>query len=248
MKSVISVDSGPLVDKAIAQRAGIGWYGKNTLIYSKDSGSRIFLGEILCDLELEADESQKSKCSECNICLRACPTGALRVDKPYKINPLRCISYLTQKSGFIPLDKRGLIGNRIFGCDICQDVCPFNKTRVIKDKDEFKPLIDNPVKLEGILRMGNREFEKRFGHTALYWRGKNIIQRNAVIALGNLGREDSVDILIGILEHPSPIVRGHVPWALSKIGVDSLDKVLSKTLKREKDERVIKEIKLVLDK
>jgi epoxyqueuosine reductase len=245
VKYLVSVDSGLLIDKASANRAGVGWYGKNTLIYCNSFGSRVFLGEILCDLELEPDEPQKNRCGECTLCLEACPTGALK--EPFIIDPLKCISYLTQMKGFVPYDKRELIGNWIYGCDICQEVCPYNKKRIKEYKSGFEPLIDEYVDLKKILSVNSKQFKEHFGHTSLYWRGKNTIQRNAVIALGNLAREDSAEYLITLLESPSPIVRGHVPWALNKIGIKSADIELLKALKREKDERVIIEIKRALD-
>lgn len=245
VKYLASVDSGLLIDKASAYRAGVGWYGKNTLIYCNGFGSRVFLGEILCDLELEPDEPQNNRCGECTLCLDACPTGALK--EPFNIDPLKCISYLTQMKGFMPHDKRELIGNWIYGCDICQEVCPHNIKRIEKDKNEFKLFIDGYVELEKIVNMNNKRFQEYFGNTALYWRGKNTIQRNAVIVLGNLACEDSAQLLIPLLESPSPIVRGSVPWALDKIGIKSANRLLSKALEREKDERVIAEIKRVLD-
>jgi len=235
------VDSGALVDKAAAWRSGIGWFGKNTLIYTEGYGSGVFLGEILCDLDIMPDKPLTSKCGNCDLCIKACPTGAL--ESPFTLDPYKCISYITQMSGFIPREKRDVIGNWIYGCDICQEVCPFNK----RENSGILPVIEGCIDLVKLLKMQNKEFNNYFGKTALCWRGKNVIQRNAVIAMGNIGDEGAVRYLVELLQHPSPLVRGHVPWALRKIGSKKGKIALEKVLKTEREERVKNEIVFCLE-
>lgn len=230
------VDSGALVDKATAWRSGIGWFGKNTLIYTEGYGSGVFLGEILCNLDIMPDKPLTSKCGNCDLCIKACPTGAL--ESPFILDPFKCISYITQMSGFIPCEKRDIIGNWIYGCDVCQEVCPFNK----RENSGILPVIEGYIDLVKLLKMGNKEFNNYFGKTALCWRGKNIIQRNAVIVMGNTGDKGAVRYLVELLQHPSPLVRGHVPWALRKIGSKEGKTALERALKTEKEERVKDEI------
>jgi epoxyqueuosine reductase len=241
----IVVDDELMIDRACAQRAGIGWFSPNTCITTQKYGSWVFLGEVLTDLEIEPDAPAFSECADCNRCVKACPTGALV--KPYIMNPYRCLSYITQMSGYIPWEFRETMGHRIYGCDTCQMACPINNKAVSADKPELMPIL-NPVQdIVKLLDIDNNTFKLTFGGTAAGWRGKNIILRNAVIALGNYRDEAAIPTISKVLrESPSPVVRGHAAWALAVTsGVRAKTKLLE-ALKRETDDDARCEIEYVL--
>ncbi|MCR4429902.1 MAG: tRNA epoxyqueuosine(34) reductase QueG [Tepidanaerobacteraceae bacterium] len=180
----IFVDTGSLMDKAAARRSGIGWIGENTCLFTPELGSWVFLGEILTDIEFEPDKPAPDLCDHCGKCVQACPTGALTA--PYQMNPHRCLSYITQKRGPILEEFRKLLGSRIFGCDTCQEACPKNKSVRIPHHPEFVPdfpLITDLTELAIIDKTG---FERIFKPTAAGWRGRNVLRRNAICALGNV--------------------------------------------------------------
>lgn len=177
------VDTGPLVDRELAKKAGIGYYGKNCSIINDEFGSFIFLGYILTDLELEEEEPVEEKCGDCNLCIESCPTKALY--EPYRLNPNRCISFLTQTKGSIDEELKVKMGRSIYGCDICQSVCPKNKSVRKSTHEEFIP-IKTHLDLEEILKISNREFKRKYGHMSFSWRGKGIIKRNAEIIYSNV--------------------------------------------------------------
>lgn len=231
---LVMVDTGPLVDREIAYRAGLGWYGKNCSIITPSHGSAVFLGEMLTNLDLEADPALEKECGECSICLEMCPTGALVA--PYTLDARRCISYLTQMKGVIPRELRRMMGTSIYGCDRCQQYCPYNR-KIIKDH-RGNTLVD----LKELLDMGKREFSARFGKSAAGWRGLNLLKRNAVIALGNLKREEGLPLLEKAIKHPSPVIRGHAAWAIGQIGGIKGKGILKKALASERDPYVLKEI------
>ncbi|MDI3482112.1 MAG: epoxyqueuosine reductase [Tepidanaerobacteraceae bacterium] len=222
----IFVDTGSLMDKSAALRAGIGWMGENTCLFTPEMGSWVFLGEILTDIEFEPDEPLPDLCDHCGKCMRACPTGALTA--PYRMNPHRCLSYITQKRGSIPEEFRELLGSRIFGCDTCQEVCPKNKTVKVPHHPEFVPdvpLITDLMQLAVIDKTG---FERIFRSTAAGWRGKNVLRRNAICALGNIWKEDAsyfrgifekevAALLKGLAQDPSEVIREQARWTMEKI-------------------------------
>lgn len=211
----IFVDTGSLLEKAAAQRAGIGWIGENTCLFVKDLGSWVFLGEILTDLDFEPDEPAENLCDHCGNCVRACPTGALFA--PYQINPFMCLSYITQMRGNIPKEFRSLMGNRIFGCDTCQEVCPKNLKVKIPNHQEFIPNMPVETDLYKLVKMQNAEFKVSFGKTAASWRGKNVIRRNAICALGNIRHKASSEVFKELLNDPSEMIREHARWALKRM-------------------------------
>ncbi len=217
------VDTGPLVDRELAVKAGIGYYGKNNLVINDDYGSSIFLGHILTDLELEFNERQESKCGDCDLCLRACPAGAL--EEPYRINPKKCISYLTQTKDKIPEEYRKKMGIKIYGCDTCQLVCPKNKGIKKSCHEEFIPTITKGyMDLEELFQISNRQFKEKYGHMAGSWRGKNILKRNALIALANMKKEENLELILQFLEDENPMIREYAQWAKKNIFFTSISK------------------------
>lgn len=211
------VDTGPLVDREIARRAGIGYYGKNCSIINDQYGSFIFIGYILTDLPIDEYSSPvKSKCGDCDLCLRACPTKAL--EGPYRVNPKRCLSYLTQTKNMIPYELREKMGTRIYGCDTCQMVCPKNKGIKIPNHPEFMPIkTKGYMDIEELLTISNSEFKKKYGEMAGSWRGKSILKRNGIIALGNMRSKENIKLLTPLLNDQNPIIREYVLWAMEKI-------------------------------
>lgn len=236
------VDTGELADRAVAERAGIGWSGKNCAIITPEFGSYVYLGEMITSIPFEPDISIEDQCGSCTKCLEACPTGALV--QGGQIDAQRCISFLTQTKGFIPDEFREKIGNRIYGCDSCQTACPHNKGKNFHFHEEMEPNpeVAKPL-LRPILKLSNREFKNKFGHVAGSWRGKKPIQRNAIIALAHFKDETAVPDLIDILENEAnPVAKGTAAWALGKIGGETALHALQKAKEQETDYEVQKEI------
>ncbi len=263
------VDTGRMVDRAVAQRAGLGWYGKNTNILTKGWGSWIFLAEIVTNLPLMTDEPLKANCGSCEICLHACPTGAL--PNPYELDNTRCIAFLTiELRGSIPLELRPLMGNLIFGCDICQEVCPVNKVAEkrlgLRDTNgrpiisaqnirkgatfhqEFRsrPPVGSSPELIPLLSLTEEEFRERFRHSPIKRAKRRGLLRNVCVALGNIGDPQAVPALIGALHDHEPLVRGHAAWALGCIGDEQALVALRAALEMEEDMEVRKEIQCAL--
>ncbi|OLS03862.1 tRNA epoxyqueuosine(34) reductase QueG [Tissierella creatinophila] len=214
------VDTGPLVDRELAKRAGIGFYGKNCSIINKDYGSFIFLGYILTDIEITPDNPLEDGCGDCDLCLRACPTGAL--ESSYDLNPKKCISYLTQTKETISRELRKKMGTKIYGCDTCQRVCPKNKGVKLSSHEEFIPTITGGVMdLEKLLFMSNKEFKREFGSMAGSWRGKNILKRNAIIAIGNIGDEKNIPLLLEVKKDSNLLLEEYIDWAIENILTNS---------------------------
>lgn len=236
------VDTGELVDRAVAERAGIGWSGKNCSIITPEFGSYVYLGEMITSIPFEPDEPIEDRCGDCTKCIDACPTGALV--QGGQINANRCIAYLTQTKDFIPEEFRDKIGNRIYGCDSCQTACPENKGRdyhfhgeMEADPEQVKPL------LKPILTISNREFKERFGSLAGSWRGKKPIQRNAIIALAHFKDESAIEEIGKVLlKDERPVMRGTAAWALGKIGGRQSTELLGKAQTIEQDQDVLSEI------
>ncbi|MGG3739510.1 tRNA epoxyqueuosine(34) reductase QueG [Aeribacillus pallidus] len=236
------VDTGELVDRAVAERAGIGWSGKNCSIITPEFGSYVYLGEMITNLPLEPDEPMEEQCGECTKCLDVCPTGALV--GPGQLNAQRCIAFLTQTKGFLPDEFRDKIGNRLYGCDTCQTVCPKNKGKDFHLHEEMEPdpEIAKP-RLLPLLSISNREFKEKFGHISGAWRGKKPIQRNAILALAHYKEEAAVWELINVMRSDErPVIRGTAAWALGKIGGNEAYEALLEAKEREKDPDVLAEI------
>jgi len=215
------VDTGPIVDRAAAVRAGIGWFGKNANVLTREFGSWVLLGEVITTLELPPDEPLAKSCGQCVECIGSCPTGAIGADG--SVDGRRCISDLTQLRTPIPRDLRAAIGNRLWGCDDCQTVCPVNQRKELAAKTkahaEFAPLphVGTSMDLPAVLRMTKSQFRAWFGPTSMAWRGKGVLQRNAAVALGNSRDPAAVAPLIEALNDRKPLVRGHAAWALGNL-------------------------------
>ncbi len=243
------VDTARIADRAAAQQAGIGWYGKNTNILTRRYGSWVLLGEILLPIALVYDQPIERDCGACDLCLHACPTAALDPNDPYSLITKRCISYLTiEERGPIPRELRPQMGDNIFGCDICQDVCPHNVrvgTRLPEQgrgHAEFRNGIGPTPELIPLLSLDDDSFRARFKGTPLRRAKRDGFLRNVAIALGNIGDPSTLPALIAALDDPSPLVREHIAWAIGRIGGDVARAALEARLVIEDDARVRGEI------
>jgi epoxyqueuosine reductase len=218
------VDTGPLLERDLARRAGLGWFGKNTNLIHPDIGSFFFLGALLVDLDLAPDEPfDADRCGTCTRCLDACPTSALV--EPRVLDATRCISYLTiELKGEIPEELREPMGSLLYGCDICQDVCPWN---VSFAQDLQEPALapratlatqDARVLARDILSMTDEGFRTAFKRSPMKRAKRRGLARNAAVVLGNIGDEHDVHALTAVLDDPEPLVRQHARWALERIG------------------------------
>ncbi|NLW39699.1 MAG: tRNA epoxyqueuosine(34) reductase QueG [Tissierellia bacterium] len=240
------VDTGPLMDREVANRAGIGYYGKNCSIINDEYGSFIFLGYMLTDLELDiGDKRPASKCGDCTLCIDACPTKAL--EGPYRVNPKKCISYLTQSKDSIPYELREKMGVKIYGCDTCQRVCPKNKGVKKSDHQEFIPkLTKGYMDIEELFFISNRQFKDKYGRMAGSWRGKNILKRNGIIALVNMKDRENIRLIEPLLKDPNPMTREYAAWALLKLDYDYGRVVVGEWIKIENDEGVKSELEKLI--
>ncbi|WP_130616699.1 tRNA epoxyqueuosine(34) reductase QueG [Cohnella abietis] len=247
-KLMSMVDTGALSDRAVAERAGIGWSAKNCSIITPELGSWVYLGEMLTDLPLPPDKAilDVDGCGDCTLCIDACPTGALV--GPGQLNAQKCISFITQTKGFVDDEMKLKIGNRLYGCDTCQIVCPVNRKIDMRHHEELipDPEVAKPL-LRPLLKMGNREFREKFGMGSASWRGRKPIQRNALIALGNFRDQESVpDIAEVLREDPRPVLREAAAWALGRIGSDEALEYLRKAQTSEKEVEVLSAIERAL--
>jgi epoxyqueuosine reductase len=242
------VDTGPVLERAYAAEAGLGFIGKNTCLIHPKMGSWLFLGEILLDTELEPTPRETGiSCGTCHRCLDACPTGALVA--PHVLDARRCISYLTiELKGPIPPDLRPSMGNWIYGCDACQAVCPWQKfARPTHEKSFFATGSDyNTPALLDLIATNEEAFHRRYATTSILRIGRSRLLRNAAVALGNWGASQAIPALAGALADPEPLVRGHAAWALGRIGGREARETLVSSLQRETHTYVRGEIRLAL--
>ncbi len=212
------VDTGPVLEKLWAERAGLGWRGKHTNLVSREGGSWLLLGEMLTDLELAPDAPETDHCGTCTRCLAACPTGA--ITGPYRLDARLCISYLTiEHRGSIPEDLRPLVGDRVFGCDDCLAVCPWNRFAVASREADFAPRPETTAPLLAeLVDMTEDGFRKRFAGTPVMRAKREGLARNACVALGNTGGPGAAEALRRGLGDRSPVVREHAAWALQRLG------------------------------
>jgi epoxyqueuosine reductase len=236
------VDSGPVLERDLAGVAGLGWIGKNTHLISPKKGSWFFLGELFIDLPLAYDRPMRDRCGRCELCLKACPTNAFI--GPYVLDARRCISYLTiELKGWIPRHLRPLIGNHIFGCDICQEVCPYNVKAEASLERAYQPRDGlHAPKLIPLLSLDRDEFRRRFKGSPILRAKRRGFLRNVAVALGNLKCLEAVPELIRALDDEEPLVRGHAAWALGEIGSGSALEALRRRFEVETDVEVANEI------
>ena len=243
------VDTGALLERSHAQQAGLGFFGKNTMLIHPRRGSHFFLGELLTSLEFdEHDRPQEgASCGSCTRCLGACPTDAF--PRPFVLDARRCISYLTiEHKGWVERELRPLTGNWIFGCDICQDVCPFQRfalpTREPALQQSDLARIAPP--LTELLEMDEASFLRRWQGTGLQRTGHERLLINACLAAANGAVTAAIPALTRLLEAASPLLRGHSAWALAQLDADAARPLLGARLKRERDDEVRRELTIAL--
>jgi len=237
------VDTGPLLERDLAAAAGLGWIGKNTMLLDPALGSFFFIGIVLTTAALAPDPAVPDRCGRCTRCLDACPTGAFVA--PYVLDARRCIAYLTiEHRGPIPVERRGWIGEWVFGCDVCQDVCPWNGRVPPAREGAFQPrALPGAV---GLLALGEPEYRERLRGSPLKRARREGLARNAAVTLGNRRAPEGVPALAAALEHEDATVRGHAAWALGRIGTDEALAALGRAGSREPDPAVRREIAAAL--
>lgn len=208
------VDTGPVLEKPIAEQAGLGWQGKSTILLNAEKGTWLFLGFILTTLELEPDTPAKDRCGSCTRCIDACPTDAITA--PYKLDARRCIAYLTiEHKGSIPMEFRKGIGDRVYGCDECLDVCPWNRFAKQTREAKFAPL-PHPDLVES-LQLTQEQFDEQFAGTPIRRLGLSRWKRNACVVLGNIGTKDDLPAIQQMVASDDILVVEHAQWAISEI-------------------------------
>jgi epoxyqueuosine reductase len=240
------VDTGPVLEREAAMRAGLGFIGKNTCLINQRMGSWLFLSEILTSLELEPDAPATQHCGRCTRCLDACPTRAFV--GPYLLDATRCISYLTiELRGPIPRELRPLMGTHVFGCDICQDVCPWNRFARPSGRPEHWPRegLQAP-ELAALMRLDAEGYRRLFKNSPVKRTKRAGLRRNVAVALGNTGAAEAVAPLLEALGDPEPLVRSHVAWALGRLRGAQAMAALSARLSVEESAEVREELKLAL--
>jgi epoxyqueuosine reductase len=241
------VDTGPVMEKLWAERAGLGWRGKHTNLLSHNWGSWLLLGEVLLDLELEPDTPATDHCGRCARCIDVCPTRA--ITGPYQLDARLCISYLTiEHRGTIPKELRPLMGDHVFGCDDCLDVCPWNRFARNAREAEFRPRpeVMAPLLVE-LVTLDDEGFLERFAGTALMRPKREGMARNACIALGNVGGPGAAEALGCALGDQSPLVREHAAWGLGRLGDGAAREVLQRARETEVDLDVLATIEEALE-
>ncbi len=216
----VYVDTGPVLEKPLAERAGVGWQGKSTMLIHPRLGPWMLLGEIITTLDLEPDTPQRDHCGTCERCLKACPTGAITA--PYQLDARRCIAYLTiELKGSIPEELRPLIGDRVYGCDECLDVCPWNRfaqttreSRFLAERETDAPGSDQ---LHALLEISQAEFKRRYAKSPILRVKRRGLLRNVCVVLGNIGTPDDLPALEKASRHEEPLVREHALWAIRQI-------------------------------
>lgn len=244
------VDTAPLLERDFAQLAGLGWIGKNTLLLNKREGSWFFLAGLLLSDELEYDEPQQtSHCGTCTRCLEACPTDAFV--EAGTLDARKCISYLTieLRDQPIPAELRPGMQDWMFGCDVCQDVCPWNRKAPISGEPAFQPVETfTPVDACELLTLDEAAFQDRFQGTPMSRARRAGLLRNAAIVLGNRGDESAVPALLGVLNDEEPLIRGAAAWALGRLGAPTTVEMLQTRLEIETETDVIEELKQALSR
>lgn len=241
-KYIACVDTTFLIDKEICKHAGIGNYGKNSLLINNTKGSFINLGYLLTDIEIEGDNTtEEDICGNCNICIKSCPNNA--IFEKEGINPKKCVSYLTQTKNYISLEYRENMGRQIYGCDICQVVCPKNKKVLNKNiSEDYSDLI---LDLKELITISNKEFLNKYVHMAGSWRGKNIWKRNALISIGNIKINSMFQDVKEELQNPSDMIKIYAAWSLLKLNKSIAKDLLFNNLKYENENVKCEYLKLL---
>jgi len=249
------VDTGPVLERELAARAGLGVQGKNTNLLHREAGSWFLLGEILLTLDLDPDPPVADLCGRCTRCLDLCPTGAL--PEPYRLDANRCISYWTiEHRGDLPPEARRMVGEWVFGCDVCQEVCPWNVRREVRGAAEGRTPADHPelrvpperrqLDLAGLLRLSREEYVERFRGSPMKRAKLEGLQRNAAVAMGNRGAAGDAVPLARALATGVPLVRRHAAWALGRLGTETARRALESALPEEREPSVRREIRAAL--
>ena len=241
-------DTARIVDRAVAVRSGLGWYGKNSCVIVPGHGSWVMLGEAIVDIDIERSAPIDHDCGRCSQCLDRCPTGAIVA--PYTVDTPRCLSFQTiEQRGAIPIELRPLLGDWVFGCDVCQEVCPYTAAASLSDDPDFGPESIERVfpRLEFLLNMSEAEFRITFARSSVIRAKRRGLARNAAVALGNSGDPDAGPLLTtALLQHDEPLVRGHAAWALGFLGGGAGHEALKRAAQSEPDDMVQKEIESAL--
>ena len=214
----VYVDTGPVLEKPLAERAGLGWQGKSTMLINTKLGPWLLLGEIITTLELPPDQPERDHCGTCSRCITACPTGAITA--PYQMDARRCIAYLTiELKGSIPEELRPLIGDRVYGCDECLEVCPWNRFAQTTREARFlaPPVEEGRDQLHALLEMTQREFKRRYAKSPILRVKRRGLLRNVCVVLGNIGTADDLPALRKAELHEEALVREHASWAVREI-------------------------------
>jgi epoxyqueuosine reductase len=240
------VDTGPVLERELAARAGMGAVGKNTMLLHPEAGSWFLLGELFLSLDLAPDQPLADLCGTCTLCLEACPTGALA--EPYRLDSNRCISYWTiEHRGPFPEEVRRMVGGWVFGCDVCQEVCPWNEAPQGSVHPEMELAPERAaLDLARLLRLSRAEYVERFRGSPMKRAKLEGLRRNAAVAMGNRLERRYVEPLAEALGEGEPLVRGHAAWALGRIGGEEAEQALEAALAEERDEGVRAEIEAAL--
>jgi epoxyqueuosine reductase len=243
-KGKVYVDTGPVMEKYWAAQSGLGWVGKHTNLLSRENGSWFFIGEVLLSLELPPDRPAEDFCGSCERCIQACPTQA--IVEPYVLDARRCISYLTiEHRGDLREDLRKRMGNLIFGCDICQDVCPWNRKAPNSDVEEFREP-GGDYSLRVLAGIGPERFRDRFRRSPMKrakWQG---LLRNVAVAMGNSGLVEVIPELLRLLDCEEAAVRRHAAWALVQLGTEKARLALAARLRAEGDPDTVRTMRRLL--
>ena len=241
------VDTGPVLEKVHASHSGIGWVGKNTCLINQQVGSWLFLGEVITDIELDYDTAVEDRCGTCTRCIDACPTDA--IVEPYVLDARRCISYLTiELKGKIPLELREGVENNVFGCDVCQDVCPWNSKALFTLKENFRPRekLLNP-EFKWLLGLDGDGFRDVFRKSPVKRAKRRGFMRNILVAVGNSGNKEYIKYVRNLICDDEPIIRAHAVWALCRLEGEDCLVELERLLETETEEEVLEEIHSGID-
>lgn len=248
IECIAQVDTGPLIDRHIAYQAGLGSYAKNQGLMHAKYGTEFYIGYLLCNFSFDREEGKderlpltSSRCEHCELCVKACPAKALSSN--YEFFGQRCISYLTQKKDHLNWEERRLIGLYVYGCDMCQLVCPHNNNKI---PSAYERASLNRLDLKTLIDMSNKEVVRTYKHTGFAWRGAKVLKRNAIIALGNKGNAEDAIFLEHFLERCSAYLAPYVLWSLYQCGHKNIKRHCEEILKKFEDEIIENECETIL--